>query len=83
MSEIKENAHFVESHMKTQPINHQFPILIWTDQEPPARMIEAPARAIEVNDKHYDPRAARLGMLEHRQVRVISEQNIDLARFRI
>lgn len=69
--------------MKNQPVDHQGQIPIWIDQEPPARMIEAPARAIEVNDKHYDPRAARLGMLEHRQVRVISEQNIDLARFRI
>ena len=69
--------------MKTQPIDIAYPVFGWPQQELPERRARPVNRQIEVNDLGYDERAARLGRLEHREVKVMTEQNIDVARFRI
>lgn len=71
------------NYVKTQSNGFTDQIPEWIDQIPPARLIEPPAGAFEVNDPRHNERAARLGRLEHRQVYVMDQKNIDLARFRI
>ena len=69
--------------MKTQPVDIAYPVFKWPQQELTERRARPVTRKIEVNDMDYDERGARLGRLEHREVRVLTEQNIDVEWFRI